>query len=224
MKRRILEIVLLCGVLFTSAWVIRSPGYDSVFSFLGAIAALLSIEFPHPEESLLYRAVQTARLNVRRLGRAVPLPEATLTFTTLESGTPVEHRVRAVRLFADGASTHLFWLIHDYSGQSAVIDTIDGHHPELFAVDFDGDNFPEVALRFSCGGHSRGFRLYRLEKQCLSLVPGSDVGSDWPEILWEDRDHDGRLEIYTKNINWQNRDEDGPVTRFVLCSGKYLES
>ncbi len=226
MKRRVLEIVLLAAIAFTVVWAINAPGFDSLFSLLGAIAALLSLDFASPEDSFLYRWFQRTRENIRRLSRTAPPPEAALTFTTLVSGAPVEHRVRAVRLYADGEPTHLFWLLHEHAGQSQqrlLVDTIDGHHPELFALDFDGDNFPEVALRWACGGHSRGFRLYRLVGQSLSLVPGSDIGSDWPEITWEDRDHDGKLEIYAKNINWAERERDGPVNTYVLRGDTYKE-
>jgi hypothetical protein len=47
------------------------------------------------------------------------------------------------------------------------------------------------------------FNLFALNAYgLLGRVPGSEIGSDWPEIEWSDQDGDGIPEIYRKHRNW----------------------
>jgi hypothetical protein len=55
----------------------------------------------------------------------------------------------------------------------------------------------------------------------LSLVAGSEIGSDFPEITWEDRDGDGRPEIYRKHRDWDKHQ--GYIEDRFLWNGERYE-
>ena len=70
-------------------------------------------------------------------------------------------------------------------------------------MDVDSDGSPEVLIRFSCGAHTRVLNVFKINTNGdIALIPGADIGSDWPEIEIEDRDIDGKVEIYAKQRNW----------------------
>jgi hypothetical protein len=56
----------------------------------------------------------------------------------------------------------------------------------------------------------------------LTPIPGAEVGSDWPEILIEDRDGDGKIEIYAKQRDWERVPVQNPITEiYVYRDGKF---
>jgi len=224
MKNRLVEIILAAAVVASTLWVCADPGFESFVMLLASLGAFLGLEFRRFQESALVWLPRKLSAWARKL-RHLP-PEAHVDFTILAQGNPEKHQVNAVRLYAGTNPTQLVWLMHcpPEDPEGYLIDTIEGHYVELFAADFDGDQFPEVAVRYACGAHSRGFRIYKLLNRVFRPIPGSDIGSDWPEILWEDRDGDGKFEIYTKNRDWGN--PMGPVSvasKYVYRDGAYRE-
>jgi hypothetical protein len=53
----------------------------------------------------------------------------------------------------------------------------------------------------------------------LVPIPGAEVGSDWPEILLEDKDRDGRVEIYAKQRDWARVPTRDPLTEVYVYRG-----
>jgi hypothetical protein len=79
----------------------------------------------------------------------------------------------------------------------------EGHSPELEARDGDGDGKPELIVRYASGAHTRAMSILRLGVDgFLVTIPGAEVGSDWPEPALEDRDADGKVEIYARQRDW----------------------
>lgn len=98
---------------------------------------------------------------------------------------------------------------------------------EIDTKDFDGDGIPEIAVLYSCGAHSRGFRLFRISRKGKPrMVPGTDLGSDWPSIEWGDFDRDGRYEIIIKQRNWSKVPTRDMIQEKYIWNGKeyYLDS
>ncbi len=152
-----------------------------------------------------------------------PVPVLEFFFDAPVNNVIQTHRFRIIRLYADGESTERMWLMHrsDTEARYTLVDEFDGFCPELFAIDFDGDQFFEVALRYHCGAHSRGFRLYKWNGWKFEMVPGTNIGSDYPHIEWEDRDQDGKFEIYSKDRNWSDQAVGAVHTRYVWDNGGY---
>jgi hypothetical protein len=85
---------------------------------------------------------------------------------------------------------------------------------EVDASDFDADGRPEIAVLWRCGAHSRGFRLYRLKTSGEpELIPGTDLGSDWPLITWNSIDDKGCREIVTRDRDWDRIPTHGYVEK-----------
>ena len=96
----------------------------------------------------------------------------------------------------------------------------EGHSVELEARDVDGDGRPELIVRYACGAHTRVVNVFRVDVDgFLVPVPGAEIGSDWPEISLEDRDGDGKEEIYARQRDWSGI----PVRDSVLEVHKYRE-
>jgi hypothetical protein len=81
---------------------------------------------------------------------------------------------------------------------------VEGHSLEVEAIDFDADGRPEIAVLWHCGAHTQGFRLFRLKTSGEpALIPGTDLGSDWPLISWNSLDDKGCREIITRDRDWK---------------------
>ena len=93
----------------------------------------------------------------------------------------------------------------------------EGHSVELEARDVDGDGRSEVVVRYACGAHTRVLNIFKVNSDgFLVSIPGAEVGSDSPEILLEDRDADGRVEIYAKQRDWGRVPTQDPVTEMYV--------
>lgn len=75
---------------------------------------------------------------------------------------------------------------------------------KIYDIDLDGDGQNEVIITYHCGGHSRGICIFKFDGQLLLPIHPQNMGSDWPEILWKDEDHDGKYEIYCKQHEYDN--------------------
>ena len=113
-------------------------------------------------------------------------------------------KVSAEHLYGSSGETRYALCFHWGRDEKTVFDEIDGHHPLLFKEDFNGDGLPEIAVRYHCGAHTRVLRVYQLTDRhsAPKLIPGADIGSDWPEIGWKARENSKGFTIYVKNRNW----------------------
>jgi hypothetical protein len=215
MKRSI-QIIALLAVVLAGIWLWFEPGFEPAITLLLGLVTLLGLYLARKETegaSHFRRVFSRLFLPIRRLvGRRSPL--SSLTFKTLRGSKVHEHTAEARAIWDSFGPTQNIELRHRGPDLDPyVFDRIEGHSVSFFAEDFNRDGRPDLAVTYHCGAHTRGFKLFSLDAgNILRLVPGSDIGSDWPEIRWADRDGDGFKEIYVKQRNWKGQ----PTAEFIV--------
>jgi len=136
------------------------------------------------------------------IGETSRAPERSIDFTLPEQTDGPPNRVLIVRLASTGLTAYEVFVLLQNRPLTPLLH-IDGHSIEVTVEDFDADGRPEIAVLYHCGGHSRGFVLFRIDPAgSVSRIPGAELGSDWPLIDWHDFNGDGQLEIRTRDRNW----------------------
>ena len=223
-SKMISELAKVVVAALAGIWVWRSPGFEPAIVLVVAIGAIFAdaadVYGRGAWTSLFGRILAPfARWRDRRT------PKALVEFDTLVGSYAIHHTAKAMSVWdAEGRPTT--WIEFRYkqgSGSWTTVRKFEGHSVELDVCDVDGDNQPEVILRFACGAHTRAIEIYRVGLDgFLSVLPGSEIGSDWPEIVLEDRDSDGRVEIYAKQRNWSETPTRDYVTEiYTLQDGEY---
>ena len=113
-------------------------------------------------------------------------------------------RIVVSQLMKDrGGTVHVLTLFYPEQEPTLLL-RVEGHSLEVEAIDFDADGRPEIAVLWHCGAHTHGFRLFRLKTSGEpTLIPGTDLGSDWPLISWNSIDDKGCREIITRDRDWK---------------------
>ena len=129
-------------------------------------------------------------------------PEWSVDFTLPEQKDGPPNRVLIVRLVSTGLTAYEVFVLLQNRPLTPLLH-VDGHSIEVTVEDFDADGRPEIAVLYHCGGHSRGFVLFRIDASGnVSRIPGAELGSDWPLIDWQDFNGDGQFEIRKRDRNW----------------------
>ncbi len=132
--------------------------------------------------------------------------------------------IRAKHLFGlIGATKHA--LIYSWSsGASGVFDSIEGHGFAIYEHDFDGDGSNEIIVRYHCGAHTHAMRIYKITEPPSGpvLIPGAEIGSDFPEITWEERKNGHGVIVYARCRNWSEfeNSNDAQVDRYIFEKNK----
>lgn len=99
---------------------------------------------------------------------------------------------------------HLVYL-HCYvlDKKPVCFDKIESIAFDIIEEDFDKDGIPEIAIEYSLGAHTRGFKVYKFESDLsLKLIEGSDIGSDTPLVKWGNANKTLPYELHSYNRNW----------------------
>ncbi len=220
------DLLVIMAVLVSAAWCIAFPSYEPVLAFLGATTVLLTraVEaFQSREVSLLIGRLLWPIVQWR--DRRTPLAE--LEFDSLSGMRAIHHSVKAWRVWDGQGQTTWMELRHRQdTGSWTTPYRFEGHSTELEAQDIDGDGRPEVVVRYACGAHTRAVNIFRVDSEgFLTPIPGAEVGSDWPEIVLDDRDADGKVEIYARQRDWGRVPVRDSVTEvYVFRDGKFQKT
>jgi len=233
MIKRAIQALSFAGLIASGAWLWIEPGPEPLVALITSIGAFLGTLASGGASGwskgvrLWFGRVRDRSLQLLLGKRHRPLERiAYIEFSWPPSGKLVRHEVIARRLHNVELSNEVVVLTHfgTYIGGYDFC-ILQGHTIDFTLADFDADGTPELAVTFHCGAHTKGFLLFRLnEERTLAPVPGSSIGSDWPEIAWRDDDDDGKLEIYAKSRNWSGAPtEEWIEERYVLKGERYEE-
>jgi len=209
---------IVIGVI-SGLWLYYEPGYEPLIVFLSAIGAVFGQAYVRYRDrditTLIGKIISPL---IRWKERNTPI--ASTSFNTLSGSKAINHEVRIWNIWDDTSPTGKAELRHKASNGSWVtFDHIEGHHVEIWTRDVNADGNPELLVRFACGAHTRVLKIFRVNtRNNLILIPGAEIGSDWPEINIEDRDGDGKIEVYAKQRNWKGI----PSQEFVSEVYKYI--
>ena len=154
-------------------------------------------------------------------------PDVSVSFDALIKGKAERHTVTVKKIWYKTCPTVKSQVIHQTTNIDpyTILLIEQGHHFDIKCTDIDGDGNPEVVLTYHCGGHSMGMTIFKVDYgHFLEEIPGSNLGSDWPEIKIEDRDNDKKMEIYTKHRDLSGTNSMESVEySYVLVDGAYVE-
>lgn len=211
------DLFLIVVVVVSAAWCISAPSYEPALALLTSTAALLA------RAAAAFQSRETSLLIGRLL---LPItqwkdrhtPRAILEFDSLSGTRAIHHSLKAWSVWDGKGPTTWMELRHRQdTGSWTTPYRFEGHSVELEARDVDGDGRSEVVVRYACGAHTRVLNIFKVDFDgFLVSIPGAEVGSDWPEILLEDRDADGRVEIYAKQCDWGRVPTQDPVTEIYV--------
>jgi hypothetical protein len=197
------DFLLVVAVFVSGAWCIVAPSYEPILAFLGAVAVLLTravTVFQDEETSQLLRILlrPIAQWKDRRT------PRAELSFDSLLGTRAVHHSVKAWSVWdGEGPSRWVELRHRQDTGSWNTPYRFEGHSVELEARDVDSDGRPELIVCHASGAHTRVVNVFRVDLDgFLVPIPGAEIGSDWPDITLEDRDGDGKEEIYARQRDW----------------------
>jgi hypothetical protein len=217
------DLFLIVVVLVSAVWCISNPSYEPALALLSSTSALLAravAVFRSRETSLL---IGRLLLPIRRW-KDRHTPQAALEFDSLSGTRAIHHYLKAWSVWDGNGPTMWMELKHRQdTGSWTTPYRFEGYSIELEALDVDGDGRHEVVIRYACGAHTRVVNIFKVDFDgFLVPIPGAEVGSDWPEILLEDRDSDGRVEIYAKQRDWDRVPTQDPITEvYVYHEGKF---
>ena len=197
------DLAQFAVIVLSLLWFISDPSYEPAILLVGAITALIAHavnSFRRRDVTLLLGRLVTPL--VRWHDRRTSL--ASLEFDSLSNARALHHSVKAWSVWDTIKPSTWVELRHRQKGGSwTTFCRFEGYDVALSVRDVDGDGNPELVVFNVCGAHTRVVRVFRVGLDgFLALIPGSEIGSDWPEIILEDRDADGRVEIYAKHRNW----------------------
>lgn len=197
------DFLLIVAVVVSAAWCIAAPSYEPLLASLGATTVLLTravaVFQGQAASGLLCRLLwPIARWRDRRT------PRAELEFDSLMGTRAIHHSVKVWSVWdGEGPTTWMELKHRQDTGSWTTPYRFEGHSTELEARDVDGDGSPELVVRYACGGHTRVMNILRVDLEgFLVPIPGAEVGSDLPELVLEDRDADGKVEIYAWQRDW----------------------
>lgn len=197
------DLLLVVAVIVSVAWCIATPSYEPILAFLGAGTLLLT------RAVAVFQGKESSRLLARFLWRIARwkdrrTPRAEFSFDSLHGTRAAHHSVKAWSVWDDEAPSTWMELRHrQNAGSWNTPYRFEGHSVELEARDVDGDGRPELIVRYTCGAHTLVINIFRVGPDgFLVAVPGAELGSDWPEIVMEDKDGDGKEEIYVRQRDW----------------------
>jgi hypothetical protein len=219
----ITDLLMLIAVIVSLAWCIAAPSYEPVLALIGTMTVLIArvVESFQSQET---NAIIGRLLLPVKQWRDRRKPRAELKFDSLSGTRAINHSVKAWSVWdGQGPTTWTEVRHRQGTGSWTTPYRFEGHSIELKAQDIDGDGKPEVIVRYACGGHTRVVNIFRIDMNgFLTPIPGAEVGSDWPEILIEDRDGDGKIEIYAKQRDWERVPVQNPITEiYVYRDGKF---
>lgn len=203
---------IIVGVI-SGLWLYAQPSFEPLIAFLSAIGAIVVLAQKRFRSVGVSKLLGRARFPIMRwIGRRRVI--ASISYDTLSGASAIHHEVKARAIWNNAGPTLRVELRHKLSrGSWVTFECLEGHHVQFDARDIDGDGNPELLVSYACGAHTRVIEAFRVGIDgLLESIPGSNVGSDWPEIEVEDRDGDGRAEIYAKQRNW----EGNPSQEFLL--------
>lgn len=217
---KIIAILSFIVLVVSIAWIYAEPSYEPAIALLLSIVALISMS--RVSGTWLNKKMAPFRIKAEK-----KKTDVTVSFDALIQGKAEKHTVSVKKVWYKTYPTLKSQVIHQTTNiDPYTILLIDqGHHFEIKCIDIDGDGNPEVVLIYHCGAHSRGLRIFKVDYgHFLKQIPGSELGSDWPEIKIEDRDNDNKMEIYIKNRNWSGSPTQEFVEyQYVLIDGSYVE-
>lgn len=197
------DFLLIVAVVVSAAWSIAAPSYEPFLAFLGATTVLLT------RAVTVFQGQATSKLLSRLLWRIARwkdqrTPRVELEFDSLMGTRRIHHSVKVWSVWDGGGPTTWMELRHRQdTGSWATPYRFEGHSTELEARDIDGDGSPELIVRYAWGAHTRVMNMLRIDLDGFLIpIPGAEVGSDWPDLVLEDRDADGKVEIYARQRDW----------------------
>lgn len=206
-------------VAVSATWLVYEPGFEPLIVLLMAIAALVTETFTLLKQKRVRSPLswvlgpylrRKERLDLDKI-KAQPI--AKTSFDSMSGAHAIHHEVAGWHVWDDVSPTGELELRHKIGeGSWSTFNIITGHNLELWPLDIDNDGCLELIVRFGCGAHSRGLLIYRSDQWGkLSLVPGGEIGSDWPEIEISDQGSDGTYEVLVKQRDWNSDTSMGPL-------------
>ncbi len=131
-------------------------------------------------------------------------PLNSISFDTISKAKAIHHEINVWRIWDGNEHTERLELRYR-KGRSSWLTLIwfVGHTVKMETKDINGDGNPELLVTYHCGAHTKVINIFRVGYSgFLEHIPGSEIGSDFCSINVEDRDGDGKCEVYAKNKNW----------------------
>lgn len=190
----------------TMSWVLNFPAWLNLPLILGGLGLIFA-------DMRRRGATQRSRLT------EVPPTTETVVFGAVLT-------VTARHLFSlIGATRHALRFSWS-TGSSGVFDSIEGHSFDLYTHDFDGDGAEELIARYHCGAHTIGMRVYKIPAPpaAPTLIPGANIGSDYPEITWWERKDGKGVVIRASNRNWSGSpaSDSAKLERYIFRNGRCI--
>ncbi len=220
------DLVVFIVFLIAATWVFVRPDFDSSIALAlasGVALTLIGVRYQHRDTSILFGLMLSPIM--RWVDRRRPI--AAISYDTLAGPDAIQHEVRAWAIWNKTGPTGHVELRHRVSGGSwRAFENFEGHHIKFDLKDLDNDGNVELLAQYSCGAHTRMITAFRIGAHGFpELIPGSRIGGDWPEIEVDDRDGDGKFEIYAKQRNWAgNSSQEFLQEVYLYQDGKFVKS
>jgi len=187
---KIIATISFIVLIVSAAWFCAAPSYEPAIALLVGVAAIIPslVSMSRVSGSWLNKLMAPIRIRYEK-----KKPDVSVSFDALIQGKAERHTVTVKKIWYKTRPTIKSQVIHKTSNIDpyTILLIEQGHHFDIKCKDIGGDGNPEVVLTYHCGGHSMGMTIFKVDYgHFLKEIPGSNLGSDWPEIKIEDRDND----------------------------------
>ena len=108
-----------------------------------------------------------------------------------------------------------------------IVDTIDGHSPEIILDDLNKDGENEIIIFYHAGAHTHYWRIYKLGKNPQNpnflLVRIAEIGSDWGRIKKTGQRKNGyyQIEAWDRDYSDFNKCD---ISTYSWVDGEYKKT